>query len=306
VDWGRAWWTPPLTPRQAWQVESAQITERLSREPMISLTDHDDIAAPLQLRILPECRRVPISFEWTIPWGPAFLHLGVHQLPPNEAPALFAEMNACAQAAVPDLLARLHRIPDVLVVFNHPLWDEASLGQSVQDREATDLLARFGDRLHALELNGLRPWRENRRIFDLAERFCLPLISGGDRHGYEPNANLNLTDAATFSEFVAEIRDGSSHVLFMPHYRENRTGRVIHHLWEVLRDDESHGLGWKRWNDRIFYQCDDGTVKPFAEVWGVHAPPLVRAFVRVVKMMAHAPVRNAVRRMLPQEQEVAR
>src|SRR5262245_2193438 len=64
VNWDRAWWTPPLTPRQAWDVESSQIRDRLALEPMVSITDHDDIAAPLQLRVLPECRHTPISFEW--------------------------------------------------------------------------------------------------------------------------------------------------------------------------------------------------------------------------------------------------
>jgi len=32
------------------------------------------------------------------------------------------------------------------------------------------------------------------------------LVSGGDRHGVEPNANINLTNATSFTEFVHEIR----------------------------------------------------------------------------------------------------
>jgi hypothetical protein len=32
------------------------------------------------------------------------------------------------------------------------------------------------------------------------------IISGGDRHGCEPSAVLNLTNAKTFSEFIDEIR----------------------------------------------------------------------------------------------------
>ncbi len=43
------------------------------------------------------------------------------------------------------------------------------------------------------------------------------LISGGDRHGVEPNANINLTNATSFTEFVHEIRrQKKSNVLFMP------------------------------------------------------------------------------------------
>ena len=48
-----------------------------------------------------------------------------------------------------------------------------------------------------------------------------PLISGGDRHGLEPNAIVNLTNAGSFSEFVAEVReDKISDVLFMNQCRE--------------------------------------------------------------------------------------
>ena len=60
--------------------------------------------------------------------------------------------------------------------------------------------------LHALELNGLRNWDENREVRRLAEKWNMLLISGGDRHGVEPNANINLTNATSFTEFVHEIR----------------------------------------------------------------------------------------------------
>jgi hypothetical protein len=295
LAWNRAWWTPPLTPRQAWDVEAGQIRDRLRLQPLVSLTDHDNIDGPVQLRVLPHYRHTPISFEWTIRWGPAVFHIGVHQMPPGEASSLFAQMNGCPQAAVPELLARLHRIPGVLIVFNHPLWDEFSVGQRTQDDQVIDLLQRHGAHIHALELNGLRSWSENQRVFELAGRVALPLISGGDRHGCEPNANLNLTNAATFSEFVAEVRDGQSEVLFMPHYRENRTARIIHQVWEVLRDDDAHGLGWKRWNDRIFYETEDGAVKSLAKLWGADVPYATRAFVGLINLMAHEPVRKAVR-----------
>jgi hypothetical protein len=65
-------------------------------------------------------------------------------------------------------------------------------------------------------------------VTQLASSFRLPLISGGDRHGREPNACVNLTNAASFPEFVEEVRnDGWSDVLFMPQYREPSKLRIL-------------------------------------------------------------------------------
>ena len=50
----------------------------------------------------------------------------------------------------------------------------------------------------------------------LAERWKLPVISGGDRHGCEPNGVINLTAARNFSEFAQEVRsDRNSVVVFL-------------------------------------------------------------------------------------------
>jgi hypothetical protein len=117
-------------------------------------------------------------------------------------------------------------------------------------------LARFGCFIHALELNGLRPWKENRDVAVLAGSKPLPLISGGDRHGREPNANIKLTNAATFAEFVGEIRRyGWSDVLFMPQYREPFRLRILRNMCDILEDDPEHSLGWTRWCDRA-RRCD--------------------------------------------------
>jgi hypothetical protein len=82
-----------------------------------------------------------------------------------------------------------------------------------------EFLLKNGNYLHALELNGLRNWDENRAVRRLAEQWNMLLISGGDRHGVEPNANLNLTNATSFTEFVHEVRrEKKSDMLFMPQY----------------------------------------------------------------------------------------
>lgn len=141
-------------------------------------------------------------------------------------------------------------------------------------------------------------------MLDYAAAHDMPVVSGGDRHGLEANCCLNLTDARTFSEFAAEIRrERVSRILLMPHYRQRHTLRVIHHLWEILRDDPDHGLGWNRWDDRIFYRNDAGVELSLRQIWKGHPPRLASVFVGLVKLMGHGPVRSAVRAALSLEQE---
>ena len=53
---------------------------------MISISDHDTIKAPMLLRTVPSARQIPVSVEWSAPYGgvQAF-HLGVHNLPSARA-----------------------------------------------------------------------------------------------------------------------------------------------------------------------------------------------------------------------------
>ena len=112
LDLTRGWWTPPLGPHDAWLLEKSQI-EALDQNAIVSITDHDNIEAPVSLQVLDECRGTPISVEWTVPFGPTFFHLGVHNLPAGEARMLWAEMDSYRQK--PDE-ARLHEILTALGV----------------------------------------------------------------------------------------------------------------------------------------------------------------------------------------------
>jgi hypothetical protein len=78
VDFWKGYWTPPLPPLSAFQLEREQIENELGLNPLISLTDHDSIEAPMLLRVVPEARRVPVSLEWTLPFHDTILHLGIH------------------------------------------------------------------------------------------------------------------------------------------------------------------------------------------------------------------------------------
>jgi len=134
VDYVKGYWTPPLTPRMAFDLESKQI-EKLRLLPLVSITDHDTIQAPMLLRTVPSARHIPMSVEWSAPVGDVAVHLGVHNLPSAHAADLMVEMEwitslaahrsdpAANDRAVTAMLERLTSFPGVLVIFNHPLWD---------------------------------------------------------------------------------------------------------------------------------------------------------------------------------------
>ena len=178
IDFNRGWWTPPLSAKGAYEIERAQITQ-LGIEAMVSLSDHDNMEAPFELHA--SGRQVPLSVEWSVPLNPSFIHLGVHNLPVDRAPQLFPAMRAYTAdpepAALAGILAELHAIPEVLTVFNHPLWDEPEIGAGLHRSMMFTFLAQHGSRVHALELNGLRPWSENSEVCRLAASAGVPAIS---------------------------------------------------------------------------------------------------------------------------------
>jgi hypothetical protein len=307
LDYDRAWWTPPLAPQAALEVERRQILERCGLRAIVSLTDHDTIDGVMQLQVLEPGHSVPISVEWTAPVANAFLHIGIHNLPPREAAAMMSAMEAyTAQpdpAALPGLFEWFTASPETLAVFNHPYWDESAIGAQDHRQLAHDFLARHRQWLHAAELNGLRPWKENREVMRFAAEAGLPVISGGDRHAREANACLNLSNAATFGEFAAEIRQGHSEVLFMPQYRQPHGWRVMQNLLEIVSDDPDHAFGWRRWCDRCFYLTKTGDAKSLADLWPKGGPLWVRTFIRLTELVRHPQLQPALRRAFGSSEE---
>ena len=304
-DFRRVWYTPPLGARQAWEVEARQLSDGLGLNPLVSLTDHDAIDAPLALRALDPTRDAPISVEWTAPFRDTFFHIGVHNLPPAGAHQLFARMKAYTAAPAgetfAELLDALHAAPETLVALNHPFWDEGGLGAPRHRQRLLELLAAARGRIHAIEVNGFRPWKENLAAAQLAAAWGLPAVAGGDRHGHEPNAAVNLTQANTFAGYVDDVRRrGLSEVLYMPAMRDSRRVRILGAICDVLRDNPDRGLGWRRWSDRFFYRFDDGAVRSLSELWtSGREPAVVRNFAGLMNSLrgslAAAPVRSALR-----------
>jgi hypothetical protein len=262
--------------------------------------------------------------EWTVPYKDATFHLGVHNLPSGRAESIMKQLREFTlqpagqrrDEKLTELLEMLHQNPDVLVILNHPMWDLASIGRERHERALRAILCEQGEYLHALELSGIRSWEENQAVLHLSEGCNQLVISGGDRHGCEPNATLNLTDAESFTEFVHEVRKHRrSHVLFMPQYQEPHTLRVLQTLLEVIREYPDYSSGSRHWDERVFHPDYAGVIRPLSALW-VRPPFYVRHFFAVVRLLEIEPVRNALRMALarpPQQpsyalgtQEVAR
>lgn len=302
VNFAKSYWTPPLTPRLAFDLESNQIAESLQVQPLVSITDHDDIQAPMLLRTVASARHIPVSVEWTTPFGgdQAF-HLGIHNLPSASGAEWmrhFAEFTANpTDSRLQEMLSALHDLPNVLIVFNHPLWDLYKIGQDLHEQRLEEFLTQNGRCIHALELNGLRNWEENRMVKRLAVRWNKLLISGGDRHGLEPNANINLTQATTFNEFVDEIRrEQRSHVLFMPQYAEPWKHRIMRSTLDAIRDYPDFPEGSRRWDERVYHPDQSGVDRPISQLWpDGNAPRYMRMIISFVRLLGSHPVSHGLR-----------
>lgn len=307
VDFSRAYWTSPLTPKLAFEVEKDQIERGLDLAALVSLTDHDSIQAPSLLRLARETAEVPLSMEWTVPYdcGSVF-HLGIHNLPVAHAHDLTQAMEQYTQkpraADVTELLAALHSFPEVLIVFNHPLWDLGGLGAQRHAVCLEQFLQQNGAFLHALEINGMRKWDENKRVVPLAERWSLPIVSGGDRHACEPSANVNLSHAQSFAEFVNEIRKQQrSHILFMHQYADPMCVRIAHAVLDVIRYYPEYPEGSRRWDDRVFHPDKTGEgFQPLSAFWK-SPPEFVERIFSVFRLAENATVQWAAKRVYADE-----
>lgn len=311
LNYFNAWWTPPLGPREALAVERGQV-EALGLQSLVSISDHDNIEAPLLLRLLSEGRCLPVSVEWTVRYRGVVFHLGVHNLPPRRATQCMSAMAAFTaepnEADIEGILSWLSEEPDSLVVFNHPYWDEKGVDQALHNSMAAEFVRRYSPFLHALELNGLRPWSENRRVADWSAALQKPVVSGGDRHCCEPNAILNLTNSGTFSEFVEEVREyGRSYVLVMPQYRQPIVSRVVKMIADVMRDNRAHTHGWVHWTERVFVRdYDTGHVEALSRIWSEGRQPLaVRALAGACGLLDSRSLHAALRQFFPATQELA-
>lgn len=282
VDFSTSFWSPPLSPKDVFDIEQAQIQE-LNLDPLVSITDHDSIDATLEVNEVAPEYNAPISMEWTVPFEYGFFHVGVHNLPKDRAKDLtktlldftFNKENH-NDVRLTEMFAMLNEIPGVLVVLNHPLWDIEIVGK----QRHLDLLDMFISRhakwIHAFEINGFRSWSENKGTIDLAESIGMPLVTGGDRHGCKPNTVINVTKAATFEEFADEIRtDKHSEVVLMPAYEQPLHSRQLESFAEILSHYPHFREERRQWFQRVHFDNGDGLgARPLTDYGWVRGGPL--------------------------------
>jgi hypothetical protein len=302
LDITRAGWRPPLGPEDALRVESDQI-RGLGLLPIVSLTDHDEISANLSLGGSAAAVEAPVSVEWTVPFGRTFFHLGVHNLPRRRLDTVWNALRDCTRrpdaGRIADTLVLVSEQDESLIVLNHPLWDEGAAGAEAHRLELQSLLRRMGAWIHAVELNGLRSRAENDAARQLASEWRKPLISGGDRHGAEPNAAINLSNARTFAEFASEVRrDRHSEILLLPQYYEPLRLRWLVTVWDIVKSYPQAREGRRHWGDRFFYRCEDGVERSVTEVWRTSQPPFLTQVLNMLWIAESPRLRPALRLVL--------
>jgi hypothetical protein len=296
-----AYWSPPLTADGVYRIEKQQI-EGAGLASLVSLTDHDSINANLRIN---ESEHSPISLEWTVPFDFGFFHVGIHNLPHDRAQQLtdtlldytFNKENHNNERLT-EMFAMLNEIPQVLVILNHPLWDIEMVGDERHKILLKDFMRTHGRWIHAFEINGFRSWSENKAVIEMAEALGIPVATGGDRHGCKPNTVINLTNAATFDEFVEEIRETRrSEVVLMPEYEHPIHSRQLQSFSEILKLYPEFAETRRRWFDRVFFDIGDGKgiVPLSAHGWKKGGPTWLRAAIWTLGVLGSPTVRPIFR-----------
>jgi predicted metal-dependent phosphoesterase TrpH len=208
---------PPYTPEDVYEMEAAAAAQWGFDGVHIAITDHDEFAGGLDLlRNRPDLNgRVAVSEELSLWFQGHLFHLGVCHLPESGTEETHTQIQAAARGGRYDELFETLAASGCLVIFNHPLlpW-----GPEAKIIPATELLTRYGWAIHALEVNGMRPREENDRVLELARQWRKPVVGGGDSHLLVASSVISLSRAATFQDFIAEVKNGHAVPFVTPNY----------------------------------------------------------------------------------------
>ncbi|MCY7377467.1 MAG: hypothetical protein LH472_16035 [Pyrinomonadaceae bacterium] len=303
------YWSPPLTGNEVFQSEKEQMN-RAGLDAIVSITDHDCITANLEINEHIPNNQAPISMEWTVPFECAFLHVGVHNLPPARAFEMTGQLlDYSSNPANPnneklhEIFAMLNELPKVLIVLNHPVWDIEMIGDKLHLALLKDFIAEHGKWIHAFEVNGFRSWSENKVVIEMAETLGFPLVTGGDRHCCQTNTVINLTNSKTFAEFAEEIRvDKYSEIVLMPEYKEPLHARQIASIAQILKNYPEFPVGRQRWFDRVHIAAeDDFGLRPLSAHWKGGDPQWLRWAMWTVGVLSHKNMRPVFRLAMKRE-----
>ncbi len=300
-NFSTGYWSPPLTPVAVYNHEKKQINEA-GLEAIASITDHDSIDGNLQICETTANEQAPISLEWTVPFEYGFFHVGVHNLPKDRAVELtktlldytFNKENH-SNENLREVFSTLNALPEVLVILNHPIWDIEMVGKEKHALLLKNFLKEHGKWIHALEINGFRTWSENKTVIEMAEALGYPIVTGGDRHGCQPNTVINLTNSKTFAEFAEEIRvDRRSEVVLMPEYKQPLHSRQMQSFSEILKLYPEFPEGRQKWFDRVYFDIGDGHgLRQLSVHWKLGGPAWLRWAIRTLGFLGNPKLRPA-------------
>jgi predicted metal-dependent phosphoesterase TrpH len=217
LNYGEITFNPPYSPEDVYQMEAAAAAKWGFDGVHLAITDHDGFAGNVALRrARPELNgRTAVSEELSLWFQGHLFHLGVSHMPESGADERHAQIQAAARGARYDELFETLAASGCLVILNHPLvaWKPGAPAIPVEE-----LLSRYGWAIHALEVNGMRTREENDGVLQLARRWRKPVVGGGDSHLLVPSSVISVSRAATFKDFVAEVKDGHAVPFVTPEY----------------------------------------------------------------------------------------
>src|SRR6202522_3477392 len=217
LNYAEITFNPPYTPDDVYQIEAAAAARWGFNGTHLAITDHDEFAGSLTLlRARPDLGgRIALSEELSLWYQGHLFHLGVSGLPESGVDDTHARMQAAARGGRYDELFETLAASGCLVVLNHPLISWRPGPEAIP---IADLLTRYGWAVHALEINGMRRREENDQVLELARQWHKPVGGGGDRHLLVASSVISLSRAATYKDFIAEVKDGHAVPFVTPDY----------------------------------------------------------------------------------------
>jgi predicted metal-dependent phosphoesterase TrpH len=217
LNYAEITYNPPYTPEEVYQMEAAAAAAWGFDGVHFTITDHDEFAGNVALqRGRPDLKgRTAIGEELSLWYQGHLFHLGLSGLPESRIDETHSRIQSAARGGRYDELFETLAASGCLVVLNHPL---IAWGPGAKAIPIADLLTRYGWAIHALEVNGMRRREENDHVLELARQWKKPVVGGGDSHLLVASSVVTLSRAATFKDFIAEVKEGRAVPFVTPNY----------------------------------------------------------------------------------------